>query len=320
MRARPSFTLIEMVIVILILGVMTALLMPALTGAKRQTDVASMRAEIEALANALAQFHITFGTYPPSAIVLKEDWYDMSVTAQARSATLLRRLWPRLTVSTNSGSPHNWNINGNADLTETLNLNGIECLVFFLGGMPEATTMVGQGFSRLPTDPFDRTNTTVGRVGPFFEFNAGQLIDNDSDAMPEMQDGLGTQFSSGDYVSYAYFSAYGGMGQSVASNVTTGYCPPDMSGGSATTTFWYDSSGSVSVSSTGPNPYTLNAPSGAGAAAVFWNAQTFQIISAGMDGDFGGGGQYDPNTPNDLPQADRDNLTNFAGSELYKGS
>src|SRR5690606_19735900 len=111
------------------------------------------------------------------------DWDSVSATARSR----IRKLWPQFDFTI----PRD--INGDGDATDVVQLNGAECLVFFLGGVnatnyvdgaggtltPSGSPPVGEwiplGFSRNPRDPFERSGGT--RVGPMTEFDAARFVD-----------------------------------------------------------------------------------------------------------------------------------------------
>ena len=198
------------------------------------------------------------------------------------------------------------------------------------------------------------------RQAPFFEFVANRLAldpcNTTTPGIPGYLDSLGNATPTGnpgDPINfYAYFSAYG----------NGGYDPNDVN------FVEYDISGTGPVSGTGPgpgielafhvafpilplntpptpalspapNPYTttLTTPftaNGAYLPATYLNPQSFQIISSGIDGLYGVGGQYAPdNTAEALPWdtssptpyntadtsiriRERDNVTNFHNGKL----
>src|SRR4051812_17812321 len=129
--ARPSrfgFTLVELLIVIVILGILIALLLPAIQAAVRSARTASVSAEINQMAQALADFKNKYGDYPPSRIILSENgFYDTSsatatttyMTTAAnqgadityaqlaqRSVTFFRKFFPRVVLSTSGAAPN----------------------------------------------------------------------------------------------------------------------------------------------------------------------------------------------------------------------
>ncbi|MHC5541377.1 hypothetical protein ACYOEI_24415 [Singulisphaera rosea] len=103
-----------------------------------------------------------------------------------RSVAALRKYWPRMVLSStgsvfttaqiNAGNFYDFNGNGTQDGAYIL--TGPECLVFFLGGVPEATsTGFGMsGWSKSPVNPFQNTTMTTNRYPPMFEFKPDRLV------------------------------------------------------------------------------------------------------------------------------------------------
>jgi prepilin-type N-terminal cleavage/methylation domain-containing protein len=374
---RGGFTLIELLVVIVILALLIALLVPAIGSAVKTARNAAVTAEINQLAQALADFKSKYGDYPPSRILLNENGYyntyDTTYTYTAaestnavdisngqlaqRSLSYLRRFFPRLQLTSDpsyatsgiynatTGWP-DFNGNGGTGPDTSKLLTGDECLVFFLGGIPQLSTENGvntygmTGLSKNPVNPFQTVLTTpANRVNPLFEFKGNRLADIENDGFPSYYDSLSTNRP------YVYFSAYNG----------TGYDPNDVNydtgnplveideSTTATTPIMLNFSltfpvknGGVAISPA-PNPYTTTqtvvqtttvpyTP-----AVIYQNAQTFQIVSAGTDGQYGVGGLYSPtgatplpvDTTNSSPSTDqglrtreKDNLTNFTVNKL----
>jgi general secretion pathway protein G len=66
-QTKKSFTLIELMLVVIIIGVLAAMVMPRLVGRSEQARVAAARADIEAnIALALDLFEMDMGHYPDS--------------------------------------------------------------------------------------------------------------------------------------------------------------------------------------------------------------------------------------------------------------
>ena len=201
-RRRPSrlgFTLVELLMTVVIIGILIGLLVPTIAAAFRKAKEASVSAEINNLATALASFKNLYGDYPPSRIVLPEQGFtyffahatgngitgadgndsDMTDTQLGqRSLLYLRKFWPRANFM--AGGVNDYN--GNGSTTDgTIVLNGSECLTFFLGGIPilSGGVPIGvSGFSRSPISPFASSAVASNRTTPNYEFTTGRLIDS----------------------------------------------------------------------------------------------------------------------------------------------
>ncbi len=392
-RGPRGFTLVELLVVILILAVLIALLLPALNGALRTAKNAAVGSEIDQLAQALASFKAKYGDYPPSRIYLAENG-DYTVVGNTtylpagtfagditlgqlaqRSVAALRKFFPRVVLNTAAGTggvfvgnnPAHWyDFNGNGVMDLPYILQGHECLVFFLGGIPMLTNSgYGMtGFGKDPTNPFTNSLTTSSnysnnRQAPLFEFNPGRLVLDPTNPytalapplFPGYLDSLGNATptgNAGDPINfYAYFSAYGNGGydpNDVNFNEYDNEIPPALIGLTFHVAFPVPgASFANTASSPAPNPYTSapTAPFSATSpptplATTYLNPQTFQIISSGIDGLYGVGGQYAPanaesltwdSTPSpvnppyftsdtSIRVRERDNNTNFHNGKL----
>jgi prepilin-type N-terminal cleavage/methylation domain-containing protein len=368
---RPGFTLVELLVVMVILGLLVALLVPAIGAAVRRTKEGIVAAEINQLANALAQFKSRYGDYPPSRIWLCENgFYNTSNTTPIpgassditygqlaqRSVTYIRKFWPKVQVST-TGVPgvisanFFYDFNGNGIMDSAYIIQGHECLVFFIGGIPSNGAVTG--FAKNPQNPFTAAGTN--RDLPMFEFKAERLFLDptrtptgdpsrpSSCGIPGYVDSFGNSLSPGNTVNfYAYFSAYGSNNYdpndvNFAESDSNGVNPVMLS-----YNVGFPTSGTLATSP-GPNPYTTSltvGPTGTNApfASVnYQNPQSFQIISSGVDGQYGPGGFYGSSSsnsplPNDpslgtannvynstdqgLRRVERDNITNFKAGRL----
>jgi prepilin-type N-terminal cleavage/methylation domain-containing protein len=267
------------------------------------------------------------GSFPvgDTTVIPGENITNGILSSQTLSA--LRAFFPKVAFTTSglpapvlAGNGNYWyDFNGNGVFDQgAYILHGHECLVFFLGGVPlpnasgSTTTFGMTGFGQDPTNPF--TNSINGstmyngnRQPPIFEFNPGRLFldPNNNTAnnllpanIPGYYDSLGNsppgQGTTLNF--YAYFSAY----------ANGAYNPDDVNfyteddGGNNPTQallapVWlnFQRTGFSAI----PNPYTTtltsNAAGGLPSGTVtFQKAQTFQIISAGLDGQYGVGGQF----------------------------
>ena len=363
---RGGFTLVELLVVIVVLAILMGLLLPVIAGALRTAKQAAAQSEINLMAQALANFKATYGDYPPSRVILYEDGYfrvgttthvnadpnDITVGQLAqRSLIAMRKFFPKVVFSTSgqpsqitynagTGAGYWYDFNGNGKLDGPYILQGDECLVFFLGGIPlqdPATGAFGMtGFGKDPVNPF--TNSVIGngmysanRQPPAFEFNAGRLfLDPNNPAnltgnpngvinpgIPGYFDNLGNSppnAASTTMNFYVYFSGYGN-GVYDANDVNF-LAETDGVTGAGPIGLKYTHGGTVYASAY-PNPYTTTSTVTASGTVTFEKAQTFQIISAGVDGQYGVGGQFiapssaSSSASNPLP---------FDGVHTYTGS
>ena len=137
-RSRASFTLVEMLVVVTIIGILAALITGAAIAAMRHARVAAIVLDIGQLDMACKNFKERFGEYPPDGI-------DPAATTR-----FLRKAFPRYT-------------GGCAAFDPTTALN------FWLAGPS------GNGFSANPANPFDGS---ASRIGPFFDFDQSRLNAN----------------------------------------------------------------------------------------------------------------------------------------------
>lgn len=170
---RPStaraFTLVEMLVVIGIIGVLIALLLPAINAARRNSLNASIAFEIKTLDQALetykqqrGEYPPCFGDYNPSGTLI----YQTTMGTPNRNTSIverhLQRCYPKFTA------------NKDAFYTAAMNVDQAEALPLWL-------SMI----STEPGNPFDMT-ATASRHG-YFEFDSRRLVDNDGDGISTFQ-------------------------------------------------------------------------------------------------------------------------------------
>ncbi len=333
-RKSSGFTLIELLVALTIIGVLIALLIPALNAAIVRTREATVTVELNNLSTALASFKSNHGCYPPSRILLCEDGaylksgpnFTLTSTQMAlvpRSVTYLRSIFPRVQVYTSyvAGSTPWYDFNNNGKLDPPIVIQGTECLPFFLGGMPSQTSQGKwglSGFAMSPSNPFQNTLTFVNRTRPYYEFDNGRLVDLDNNGFPEYADSFG---GSTDPSPIVYFSGYEGAGYD-PDDVNTN--EPDDSGIYPTTNgafyVWNDPTASNAAntqgygSSAGPNPYSETSPV---SPQIQWkNKSTFQLITSGRDRKYGAAGNFDSSATNRLPFLD---VSQWTGQNLDSG-
>ena len=317
---RRGFTMIELMMVVVIIAVLIAILVPAIGAVRARAIESSVKMELSGIEQAIAGFKNVYGVEPPSRLVLCEDASNWTVNEGAatdgirktlaekqRSQAYIRRIWPQFNFSADI------NVNNNGVDGETLVLTAGECLVFFLGNAvynPAGPRFEPSGFSKNPSNPFVPGGN---REGPHMEFSVDRFVDTDGDFMPEYLDKF-----PGQQAPLLYFSSYEGKGYD---RYDWAYTPMDRQssdGGVDELTDVYPPSGDDD------GPYHLPITS-ASSPVKYHKAQSFQIISPGWDGDFGWGGQFDPqdllNSFNDTTHPrDRtpefDNITNFTEGRL----
>lgn len=273
---RVGFTLIELMIVLVIISILAALILPAVMRGTDTARIFEVNNEQNKFKASITQFKTVFGVNPPSSVTIHET--GTAWGGAPRDRRIIKQIWQQFDFTLNR------DFNGDSDTTDTITLDGAECLVFFLGGMVDGTSGALRGFSKNPRDPFAIDNGS--RDGPFFEFlggfdvstkaPTGRLVDTDGDGAPEYLDTLASQLNP-----YVYFSSYDGAGYRAA-----------------------DNSGRIA------GPYYKDA-----ALKVPYNADSFQLISPGRDFQYGTGGHFDPNNP-PTSNADSDNITNFHSGVL----
>jgi len=269
--ARSGFTLIELMIVLVIISILAALILPAVMRGTDTARIFEVNNEQNKFKASITQFKTVFGVNPPSSVTIHET--ASAWGAAPRDRRIIKQIWQQFDFTLNR------DFNDDLDTTDTITLDGAECLVFFLGGMVDGTSGALRGFSKNPRDPFVVDNGS--RDGPFYEFlggfnvstkaPTGRLVDTDNDGAPEYVDSLASQLKP-----YVYFSSYDGAGYRAADNA-----------GRITAPYYKDVAFKV--------PY---------------NADSFQLISPGRDFEYGTGGHFDPDNP-PTSNADSDNITNF---------
>jgi general secretion pathway protein G len=378
-------------VVVVVLAILVGLLLPVINGALNSAKQAAVQAEINQISQALANFKSNYGDYPPSRVYLSENGIfpttgnntvpiapgDITVGQLGqRSLNALRKFFPRVVFTTQGLPPqiaagngnfwYDFNGNGVFDQSPYI-LEGHECLVFFLGGIPSQDPVSGafgmNGFGKDPVNPF--TNNVPGnlmysanRQPPLYEFNTGRLFldpNNGSHAqigcvqnvwIPGYYDSLGNApptTNPGDPLNFfVYFSA-NGNGNYDPNDVnfllepdgSPVQPPPHPIGLYYSNTIW----------SAAPNPYSTTLTITLTGTVTYEKPQTFQLFSAGRDGQYGVGGQYispssltssastplmmdptpahtfagplfGPTTDQNIRIRERDNLTNFRSGTL----
>jgi len=303
---RPGFTLVELIVVIVIVGILAALILPAISQTFVTANNAKVTVEIKNLENAIALFKTKYGVEPPSQFKLCTRAQDWNANPDAKA--LIRRIWPSFDFNMPAGSFPAWwgDIPDNQKVNGAIILSGPECLVFFLGGVTDSaptqeSSAAPMGFAVNAQRPFSVNE--IARVPPFFEFDVGRMKDDTGNKFAEFYDPLPAKSKQ----PYVYFSSYEG----------TGYRPEELPTFSLLDVY---RQGNAAV------PPGKNAASGQSAKFPPHKATGFQIISPGYDGQLGFGGVYTSElansglmAPDGTPDKSAfDNITNFSNGVLKK--
>jgi len=277
---RPGFSLIELLVVIVIIGMLMALILPAIGGARIRAREAAVSTEITQLDQAIASFKARFGSEPPSSLNIPLS----ATTWTAEDRQKITSVWDQFDFATLGGR-------GAYPATET-HLNGAECLVFFLGGINSNPSGVPSliGFSKNPRTPWNKD--AGNRDVPFYDrFTPDRLVDLDGDRALEFLDGL-----PGQTTPYLFFSSQGKSYRKT--NSATSYDQFDVFGGPTNP----KDMSSIYLAADNKNPQ---------------RAQGYQIISPGLDGQYGIGGVYtDGAEITGTRSVEADNITSFTGGRM----
>lgn len=324
MRKRSAFTLVELLVVIVIIGILAGLTTAAAIGARKRAKIAATVMEIKQLEMACQAYKEKFGEYPPDFAHVAHGTSEVSAAARAIVCRHLARAFPRYThasswsdfVADVSNTTTGWGVD-----PESLTPN--EALAFWLGGMPTVDSGVVTAFNGFSADPSNPFNRSASRIKPIFDFNVSNVsLNTTTGGIRYWPSSIVGDKTTG---AIAYFRAE-----------SDGYVVSYLSGSSRYVAIKtsVDSADAdkptvyPAVDSTLSKPNTLS--------YVWVNARSIQIFSAGMGGlyatpkedsdfypdgssdvipsqpigpyEFPGGDNYNPNT--------YDDITNFAAGEL----
>jgi prepilin-type N-terminal cleavage/methylation domain-containing protein len=263
---RRGFTMVELLVVMTILLVLMSLSLSAVQRVRSKARELKVRNDISQLSASIQAFKSNKQVaYVPSRIRLRNNLAAYSTPVDQLdidSFAYLKKVWPRLSAvydQTNANSnmrSFGWFPNDpNAALTSAYVLEGWQTMVFFLGGIQSGNATLG--FSTNPSNP---TLLAFRMEQPYFDFPTDRLQPGTNVAGITT---LGFQDPYGTF--YAYFSTtYGNDYNRYSSQDNTSDCV------------------SLSVA-----PYYDVFTNASGNVAVYYNRDSFQIISAGKDTTFG---------------------------------
>lgn len=298
---RKGFTLVEILVVIVIIGMLAAIAIPAVSTAVTAARETALKLDVTSLADAAERYHAAHGEYPPDMSSWTVAMRHLRKTYPRISAvdiTLLYNMCHTASNDPTSGIPYTTATpNPTAGFFNPTAINRGEALVLFLGGLSsdQASPFTGVG------GPFEQVATTslvdpsnyqynISRDNAYNEFPTARLTldpstagarlvsTDDSDILPMyLRDGGTSPFVYFDSKTYGLIPDPTGTLLSVA-NAYNGYADPAF--------------GVV-------RPFKANVPVnaptgtyGTGRAASLdswkWEGdKKFQILSAGSDDMFG---------------------------------
>lgn len=343
LHLRQGFTLVEILTVIVIIGILAAIAIPAIQGGVRKARQTAQKLELNTIEQGLEKYRLDFGDYPPDGsnqAVLTRHMKKLFPRMAATELTLLDRLTDN-SVDTNPAMPQAFS--GAA-------MDRSEALVFFLGGFSKniqfpisgpggplsLTTGGALGSSVDLADyeingtrdnsyfPFDPARLTQARAGAG---GTGRLVSTDETLLGTVNaahggnDLLPALLADPDSPApIVYFDSrtYGVIGTEAVGagtrNVYNGYLAFDVGGVRP-----YKSGLLIDP----PAGATYVSEAAAFDAVKFHNPDTFQLIHPGTDGFFGqlvststsdaGDVPIHFTTPNGLPVRPLPSAANAAG-------
>lgn len=85
-KPKEGFTLIELVMVIVIIGILAAIIVPRFVGQRAQAEIATTKANLESLRTAIDLYFAKEGSYPDALADLVSDYMRRIPTPTVRNA------------------------------------------------------------------------------------------------------------------------------------------------------------------------------------------------------------------------------------------
>jgi type II secretion system protein G len=311
---KCGFTLVEMLVVIGIIGVLAALLLPAImraVGTARNTVIAL---EVKQLETAIEAYRLEKGDYPPNFrdvdTVRRHIMKCYPRIDQTYFAAFMRLAFP-----TDTSTPPN-PINPtppSSSSAGTIHIDESECLVFWLS--------LTDTNPQYPFLAYYNPGGLAVNQKKYYDFDQTRLFPQPSAAVGDVQS-FQAKYCGETYYIYADSRSYN-RPYSEVWDICRFASDKTPSNGN----FAYDDNTALQVRPYWSTKPSLNPITGTGTLAIRENLQpvnptTFQIICAGQDGDFGYlSGDTDVkqfNSGINYSLGDNDNITNFSNGRTLK--
>ncbi len=173
--ARAAFTLIELLVVIAIIGVLMALLLPALNKIRGTGARTRAFSEVSQLSLAVQSFKNEYKFIPPTSFRIPATKQTLPTSAghpDYPGCEIFTRMFPRCLTGIAEGGATNFPGGGTT-------LVGSAVLVYFLYGpnyyFPDTVTPRRSGWA--VDAPFAPTQTATSMKGPYYDFPQNRLVD-----------------------------------------------------------------------------------------------------------------------------------------------
>ena len=244
---RAAFTLVELMIVILIIGILAGIATPVIFNAMRRAKEFTIENEIQQMSAAADLFETKYGFYPPSIGAGKE------ISGPATLRRYLNKIAPNNAEASSGGLTAWWNNVG-------MNLDDRSSLVFWLSGM-----CTNKQFPLSGNATFAAAGTSPA------PYNADELVD-------------GTAFPSGTKIAReVLFEFKSGQFESV-NPALPGIKIYNQPHGRDDMAYRYRDFKSYTPKTGGSGPAYHNGVDTGGSPINFFNQDRFQIVSPGLDG------------------------------------